>query len=162
MRLDVDHEMVGRIFGKRLPPTLEQVGAHDRKQQQHGQSQPEGDHLYGAGAAAPRDIGKSVAPRDANPGAIPGHHVHEPAADEIQRRRDDDNAAEQDREHARVSNRAIDERRDGRQRQACDQQPRRCGRHGVVAQHPEWRSFTQLNQRRQRKPDQQDECAAAG
>ncbi len=83
MRLDIDHEVIGRILVERLTPAFEQIGAHDRQQQQHGQTQAECDDLHRARAAAARDVGEAVTPGHTDTGAKPAHQCYQPAADEV-------------------------------------------------------------------------------
>ncbi len=154
--------MVRRVFVERSLPAFQQVRTHQRQEQQHRQAEPESHDLDRARAAAAGHVGETVAPRDADPGAETADRRDEPAADQVQRRRDHQDAADQDNEHARVADGAIQQAGHRRQRQSGDQQARRGGRHRVVAQHAQRRRIAQLDQGRQRETEQQQQRAAAG
>ncbi len=139
MRLDIDHEVIGCVIANRAPPAFEKIRAHNRQEQQHRQAQPEGNDLHGAGAAAAGDVGQAVTPRHADPGSKAAHQCHKTTPDEIKRSRNDDDATQQDRKHARVADRVVQQRRDSSKRQTRDQQSRWCGRHHVVPQHTQRR-----------------------
>ena len=158
--LDVDHEVIRRVLVERLAPAFEQVCPHQRQEEQDRNAEAERNDLYGARPSAPRNVGEPVAPRDADPGAESAHRRDQSAANEIQRQRDHDDAAEQNREHARVADRVVEQCRDRGERQPRNEQARRRRRLGVVAQHAQRRRVLELQERRQGKTDEQHHRAA--
>jgi len=161
VRLDVDQEMIRRILIQRRPPAFEEVGPYERQQQQHGQPEPERDDLHGAVTAAARHVGEPVPPGDADTRAEASDRGHEGPADQVQRRGNDDDAADQDQQHPGVADRPVQQHGNRDQREAGDEQPRRRGRHFIMAEHPEGRRVPELDHRGQRKTDEQDHCAPA-
>ena len=115
MWLNVDQEMIGCAFIEGSAPALEQIRTNQCQQQQDGKPETEGNHLYGARAAAACDICKAITPGNANARAKISHCGDKAATDEVQGPGDHDDAAKHDCEHFRITNRTIKQRRDGRQ-----------------------------------------------
>ena len=154
---DVDHEIVRRACGQAGLPVAQQVVAHQREQQQHHEAETERDDLHDAVAAAPRNVGEPVAPRDADAATQWPQRLHQQPARGRQQHERGGQAARDVRHQPRVADDPVQQGEHGADGDAIDRRVTQRRRFQVATQHARRRHALQAQQRRQREPDQHDD-----
>ena len=151
---DVDQEIVGHIARQTAPPIGQQIAAHHREQQQHHESQAERDDLHDAAGAAPRDVGKAVAPGDAHSAAQPARDPHQTVARERERDADAEHAGKHADHELGIAHQAPQNGHERPHGEHIGEPVAQGRRRHRLAQHPRGRRVLQLQQRRQGEADQ--------
>ncbi len=141
--------MVGRVLRQRGLPLGHQLRAHDGEQEQHHETNAEGNDLHAALSTPASDIGDSVTPGDAYTSAETLQPEHEEAAREIQSGEGAHCPRQQINDELHVLEEPIQHRADRGRRGSVDGRITERRRLEIMTKHPGRWNVSQLQQRRQ-------------